>query len=692
MYDRIRPLILVVEDDAISASIVCEVLKDWADTEVVSRGAETHERALMLKPDLILLDVLMPETDGYAVCARLKNDPDTRDIPVIFVSSLSDEAAEARGLLAGAVDYVIKPISAPVLTARVRNHLELERQRRRLEREASSDDLTGLASRARLDEALEREWRRSIRGKGPVSLVAAGIDGFAAYTGMYGGRAADDCIWRVARVLAPLARRPADLIARLAPERFLLLLPGTDEAGALLLADRARAVVRALDLPHAPHGSRARVTLCAGVACAFPKLGDRPTPALERALACLERARAAGVDLTYFDDGRPVASGRAVPSSRPVPDPPPPDAAETVLIVDDDPLSVGVLSELLRGAGYEVETVFDSRRAVGEVRARRPDLILLDVLMPAPDGFAICAELKATPDTAETPVVFLSIIDDPAQKMRAFDVGGADYVGKSFHTGEILARIGHQLALRRLQREMRQANARLLEASRLKATFTAMLMHDLRSPLGAAQATIDMLARKIGAEDAELLELAEVSVGGLKQTVAMINEVLEIYRSEQVETMPLLRERIDLEPVLQAVLQEARLEARSRRVALELCVSGSLHTLGDRTRLGRAFGNLLGNALKFTRAGGKITVDARHVASNDRLRVEVRDTGAGIAEAEIPYIFDLYRQAAAGRQGGVGLGLAIVKRILDAHGAQIAVVSQLGVGTTFSIELPVAEG
>ena len=156
-----RPLILVVEDDAISASIVSEVLKGWADTEIVSRGAQTHERARSLRPDLILLDVLMPETDGYEVCGRLKRDPDTRDIPVIFVSSLADEAEEARGLLAGAVDYVIKPISAPVLTARVRNHLELVRRRRRLERESPHDALTGLATPVHLDEMLEREWRRS---------------------------------------------------------------------------------------------------------------------------------------------------------------------------------------------------------------------------------------------------------------------------------------------------------------------------------------------------------------------------------------------------------------------------------------------------------------------------------------------------------------------------------------------------
>jgi signal transduction histidine kinase len=121
-------------------------------------------------------------------------------------------------------------------------------------------------------------------------------------------------------------------------------------------------------------------------------------------------------------------------------------------------------------------------------------------------------------------------------------------------------------------------------------------------------------------------------------------------------------------------------------------VSGPLPAMGDRTRLERAFGNLIGNALKFTRAGGQVAIEARSldVAGRHGAQVQVRDTGMGIPEGEIPYIFDLYRQAETGRRSGVGLGLAIVKCILDAHGASIAVASQVGVGTAFTVEFPAA--
>src|SRR3569833_1639410 len=134
------PIVLAVDDDPISGALIAQVLRDWADVALLTDGTATRERALAAAPDLILLDVLMPGTDGYLICAELKADPRTRDIPVIFVSTLADEGVEARGLLAGAVDYVTKPLQPAILSARVRNHIEIKRQRDRLERVSQRDD------------------------------------------------------------------------------------------------------------------------------------------------------------------------------------------------------------------------------------------------------------------------------------------------------------------------------------------------------------------------------------------------------------------------------------------------------------------------------------------------------------------------------------------------------------------------
>lgn len=680
---RPRPLILVVDDDTISASVIAGVLEEWADVELLAQGEQTRERALELQPDLILLDVLMPETDGHDVCALLKAEPRTRAIPVIFVSGSGEEAEEARGLLAGAVDYVTKPISAPVLTVRIRHQLELERQRRRLEAESQRDDLTGLANEAHLRRAIELEWKRAARGKQPLAILAAAIDGLPEFTRLYGAPAADECTRRVAALLGLVVHRPGDLIARLLPDRFVVLLPGANPGGALVVAERIRALMRELDLPHAAHGPRARVTLSLGVVAALPSAAQRPEPALQRALQRLELAQSQGLEQIRLDEAPAPSLGGAQQ------EPAVGRGADRILLVDDDPLSVSVLSELLRGAGYQVETIGDSSRALTEVLARGPDLLLLDLLMPEPGGLEICRQLRANPTTADIPVVFLSVVDDPQQKTTAFEAGGADYIGKSLHPSEVLARIRHQLALQRLQREARQANERLIEASEMKATFVAMLMHDLRAPLGVAQATIELLRLRTAESELQLRELAEISSGGLKNAVALINELLEVYRSEKVQYTR-VREPIELADVLHRTLDEARLEARARRVTLGMVSTGSLSTRGDPIRLERAFGNLLANALKHTRAGGQVWIEAqtRVLDGKPVVQIEIHDTGSGIPEAEIPYIFDLYRQAQTGRHGGVGLGLAIVKRILDAHEASISVVSQVGVGTTFTVVLP----
>jgi diguanylate cyclase (GGDEF)-like protein len=678
------PTVMVVDDDSITATVIAEVLRDQADIVLVADGTRAHDRAVGLRPDLILLDVMMPGADGYIICGRLKEDPRTRDIPVIFVSSLSDEGQEARGLLAGAVDYVTKPISAPILTARVRNHLELKRQRDRLERESLRDDLTGLGNRTRLEDALNAEWRRAARLSTSVSLMVVAIDGFEPFSRLYGPLATRDCLRRVGTALATSAQRPGDTVGRFPPDRFLAILPDTDGKGALAVADRMRGAVRVLDVPHAEAGPDATMTVSVAVTTSHPQPGEHPAFALEQVLERLVEAQKEGRDRCVSVQGeRPVLlqGPRTSPAAEP---------QGRLLVVDDDPVSVQVLSELVRAAGYEVETVADSTIAVAQAQALQPDLILLDLRMPGLDGFEVCRRLKRNPVTAGIPVVFLSIVDDPAEKLRAFEVGGADYVGKTFHPEEVLARIGHQIKITRLQREMGEANKRLMELDRVKATFAAMLVHDLRSPLGVVQVTLGLLQEKVAeSSDPELPELLDMSVSSLRSTVALINELLEIYRSEQADVAP-VRHGLDVGEVVRRCAAEARLDAQRRHVTLEVSVAGPLPAKGDRTRLERAFTNLLGNALKFTRPGGCVAIQAgpAEVAGTKVVRIEVRDDGLGIPEGEIPYIFDLYRQAETGRRTGVGLGLAIVKRILDAHGATIAVASQLGVGTAFTVEMP----
>lgn len=287
--------ILAVDDVPENLQVLNAVLKDHYRVKVATSG----ERALALAtgaepPDLILLDVMMPGMDGYEVCARLKEDPRTRDIPVLFVSARDEEEDEARGLALGAIDYIVKPIRPSIVQARVRNHLELKRSRDLLARLTTVDHLTGISNRRRYDEYLELEWRRAARDHTPIALIAIDIDHFKAYNDLYGHPKGDTCLIAVAQALAQSVSRTPDLIARCGGEEFACVLPGTDATGASHLADEMLTRVLALEMEHARSATHEKVTVSIGVAAMIPDSEEPPQTLVALADAALYQAKAEG--------------------------------------------------------------------------------------------------------------------------------------------------------------------------------------------------------------------------------------------------------------------------------------------------------------------------------------------------------------------------------------------------------------
>ena len=262
-----RQTVLICDDVPTNIELLDDIISDMCDVVFATSGAEAIRLAVAEAPDLILLDVIMPVMTGYEVCTALKADPCTRAIPVIFVSALGHENDEARGLEIGAIDYITKPISAPIVRARVRNHLELKRQRDLLERLSSIDGLTGIANRRAFDEQLDREWRRAGRTGEPVAVLMIDVDHFKAYNDTLGHAAGDDCLKLLAKTLKESLRRPADLLARYGGEEFVCILPGTDIRGAEAVGEQLRQAVTALALPH-PQTPMVSVSI--GAAAAHP--------------------------------------------------------------------------------------------------------------------------------------------------------------------------------------------------------------------------------------------------------------------------------------------------------------------------------------------------------------------------------------------------------------------------------------
>ncbi|TWA86326.1 response regulator receiver modulated diguanylate cyclase [Azospirillum brasilense] len=289
-----RSKILVVDDIPSNVHVLSRILKDEHDIYFATDGAKALELVQSRLPDLVLLDIMMPGMDGYEVCSRIKADPITRDIPVIFISAKSEVEDETYGLEVGAIDFISKPISPPIVKARVRNHLLLKRQTDLLRTLSFNDGLTGIANRRRFDEVLLREWRRCGRVQLPLSLIMLDVDQFKPYNDHYGHQAGDECLRAVARLLAEQMMRPGDLIARYGGEEFVCLLPETDEDGAVQVAERLRQTVAGQRLPHAVSYVADHITISLGVATARPLLDDTPDRLTQLADGLLYEAKRAG--------------------------------------------------------------------------------------------------------------------------------------------------------------------------------------------------------------------------------------------------------------------------------------------------------------------------------------------------------------------------------------------------------------
>lgn len=243
--------ILIVDDEPINIKSLKTVLGDEHNLIFATNG----EMALTMaqsdpQPDLILMDVVMPGLDGYEVCRRLKAHSKSAHIPVVFLTAHWETAEEAKGLELGAVDYIRKPFSPPIIRARIRNHLELKKTRDILENLSALDGLTNVPNRRRFDEIYAQEWRRAIRNNTELSLLFIDIDHFKNYNDLYGHLVGDDCLRAVARALQSSLGRTSDFLARFGGEEFIILLPDTGSGGCLHMAETFCAAVNALHIEH----------------------------------------------------------------------------------------------------------------------------------------------------------------------------------------------------------------------------------------------------------------------------------------------------------------------------------------------------------------------------------------------------------------------------------------------------------
>ena len=286
--------LLIVDDQPANIRVLGEIFQDEYRVIWATSGAKALELAVTQMPKLILLDIMMPNMDGYAVFAKLREIPNTKDIPVIFVTSLDQEGHEVFGLELGAVDYITKPINPGIARLRVRNQLELKKARDYLEKLSTIDGLTGIANRRFFDNQLVLEWQRSIRSKAPLTLIMLDIDFFKPFNDNYGHCAGDECLRKVASSIAGSMRRTTDIAARYGGEEFVCLLPDTTLEGAVQIGEQLRSNIVDLKIPHDHSQIANHVTLSVGCATATPSLESYPKDLLILADTNLYRAKKNG--------------------------------------------------------------------------------------------------------------------------------------------------------------------------------------------------------------------------------------------------------------------------------------------------------------------------------------------------------------------------------------------------------------
>lgn len=292
---EVQHSVLIVDDMTSNIQVLGNALQEDYRIKVATNGQKAIEIAKSdYPPDLVLLDIMMPDMDGYEVCRELKSNPQTSSIPVIFVTSLNDVDEEERGLNLGAVDYITKPFHLPIVKARVRNHLSLKLKTDLLEELSHIDGLTHIANRRHFDEFMSRELRRTQRSPQTTSVIMIDVDFFKAYNDHYGHGLGDECLIQVARTMQQVVKRPNDLLARYGGEEFAVILPETPAEGALQVAKELHQAVSDLNLKHEFSGVADHVTISAGVATRI--LSDEPQvqALLKQADAALYQAKRQG--------------------------------------------------------------------------------------------------------------------------------------------------------------------------------------------------------------------------------------------------------------------------------------------------------------------------------------------------------------------------------------------------------------
>jgi two-component system sensor histidine kinase/response regulator len=388
----------------------------------------------------------------------------------------------------------------------------------------------------------------------------------------------------------------------------------------------------------------------------------------------------------------------------------------TILIVDDNPTNLKVLFDYLEQYGFEILVARDGESALRRAVQAQPDLILLDVVMPGTDGFQTCLRLKARELTRDIPVIFMTALASPDNKVKGFEIGGIDYVTKPLQYEEVLARVTTHLRIRdlqarlesqntllnkknaqlqqeiqarkRIENKLKRLNRQLKEANASKDQLFSIIAHDLRAPFTAL----------LGLSETVIHYIDDYSKADIRKNMLKIRTSSEAVYSLLENLLAwsrLQRGMLKYQPIQVALVDIAtntidlfRPQSEQKQIRLTNLIEQEVTVYADKSMVETIIRNLLSNALKFSSADDTIEISAKQ--TDKLVEVVITDTGVGIDPKIMSKLFDKtpYTHVGTAGEHGTGLGLGLCKEFVEKSGGDIWVESEVGKGTTFRFTLP----
>lgn len=383
---------------------------------------------------------------------------------------------------------------------------------------------------------------------------------------------------------------------------------------------------------------------------------------------------------------------------------------QTILIIDDNPTNLGVLTGYLQNSGFEIMIARNGEDGIQRAQIQKPDLILLDILMTGMDGFETCRNLKKNPQICEIPIIFITALSSVEDKLKGFNSGAVDYITKPLQKEEVLARVQTHLQLQQQKKLLEQQKIELQEAkefaeeakniaekaNQVKSTFLANISHEIRTPLNAILGYTQILKRDLKVNEEQKNGLNVIEQSGI-HLLNLVNDILDISKIE-ANGVKLHIQDFNFPSFVKSVFEIIYIKAQNKGIEFIL-ETKELPTFikTDEKRLRQVLLNLLSNAIKFTEKGYvkmKINVENKKYGIdciNSTIHFEIEDSGIGIPLKDLQIIFEPFEQGHGYKKevDGTGLGLTIARDILYLMSSELKVKSQLGKGSVFGFDIVV---